>query len=244
MIPKIYLDGTEKSMIPILKRNANKIFPSKKEVISLEEFSCGTGISDLTIFTIDKKILSTRLKDERKPITSRNQLQIFLSLFENRYLSLSEIEKKVCLNKNTIQYFLKQLVKDGLVEESNKKFKAIKKGKFKTSKNIIAIEAKVKNWKSGIRQAMRYKEYADYSYLAIYEKHISSCLKHLEVFNMLGIGLIGVGDDKMKIYLKARLSNIVTDENKTLASERFLSIIDERYESFVAWNGFSPNYAT
>jgi predicted transcriptional regulator len=243
---KIYLDGTEKSMIPIIKNNADNFVSIKKGIVSLEEFSCGTGISDLTIFTIDNKILSEQSKSrEKQPITSKNQIHVFLALLTNKYVSVSEIMEKVNINnKHTVQTILARLVKNKLVINKGKKYKAVKNTIFNSSENIIAIEAKVRNWKSGIRQAMRYKEYADYSYLAIYEKHISACLKNIKIFKKLGIGLIGVSDDGVKVYLKASLSNMITNENKILAFERFLSIVDKRYKSFVARNNFITNYST
>src|SRR5215216_1019817 len=73
---KMHLDGSEKSMIPILKNNADRLsLKYKNKIISLEEFSAGTGISDLTVFTLDKKILSERKNSNRRPATSQSQIE-------------------------------------------------------------------------------------------------------------------------------------------------------------------------
>lgn len=240
---KLNLDGTEKSMIPIIKNNANRLpFSEKKHLVTLEEFSAGTGISDLTIFTVDNKILSERQKSEKRPVTSKNQVQVLLTLLDSQPLSIDEIMHKTTLNsKQTIQKILEQLIQYNLVLVKDGKYAAAYSIADSTSENIVAIEAKVRDWKSGIRQAMRYKEYADYSYLAIYEDNIAACLKNIDVFEKLGIGLIGVSDTGINVHLEASLSNMTTVESKVLAFERFFSAIDERYESFVAWNGFATN---
>lgn len=243
---KLNLDGTEKSMIPILKNNADRLpFGNKKRTVSLEEFSAGTGISDLTIFTVDDKILSERQKSEKRPVTSKNQIQVLLTLLGSEPLTISEIMDKVALSsKQTVLKILEQLIQFNLVISVDGKYSAAYSIAESTSENIIAIEAKVRDWKSGIRQAMRYKEYADYSYLAIYEDNISACLTNIGVFEKLGIGLIGVSDTGIKVHLQATLSDMTTVESKVLAFERFFSAIDERYESFVAWNGFAANHST
>ena len=89
---------------------------------------------------------------------------------------------------------------------------------------------------------MRYKKYADYSYLAIYESHIKSCLKNIDAFERLGIGLIGVSDNGIKLYHPARsTSQSRSTQSRLLASERFLSVAYEGYEPFVVRNNFVIN---
>lgn len=237
------LDGSEKSMIPIIRNNSDKLSSSqRKPTITLEEFSAGTGISDLTIFTIDSKVLSERKKSERRPVTSINQIEVLLALLNGKTLSLADLTAAVKFSKPTISRILNELIVGNLVQLKNGQYTASYSLQESTSENIIAIEAKVRDWKSGIRQAMRYKEYADYSYLAIYEDNIAACLANISVFERLGIGLIGVSNQGIKVHLQATLSDVTTLENKVLAFERFFSAVDERFESFVAWNGFATNH--
>lgn len=244
MKKNMLLDGSEKSMIPIIKNNADKLRLGyrKERVISLEEFSAGTGISDLTIFTVDSRLLKERQSSDKQPVTSKNQIQLLIALLDCGSLTLDEIVSRFNLGgKQTVSNNLEQLVRSNLATRDQDTYTASYSISQSTSDNIIAIEAKVRDWKSGIRQAMRYKEYADYSYLAIYENNISSCLANIEIFQKLGIGLIGVSDKGIKIHLNASLSEMTTIENKVLAFERFLSAVDERYETFIAGNGFVTN---
>lgn len=242
---KLGLDGTERSMISVIKNDAYLLFSGsqKSNIKALEEFSAGTGISDLTIFSIDKNILRERKQSTAQPVTSKNHIQVLLAVLDN-HSTLDEITTTTRLSKATVQKILGMLIEEGLVVLSDS-------GSYSTSytlpgassENIVAIEAKVRDWKSGIRQALRYKEYADYSYLAIYEDNIASCLKNIEIFKNLGIGLIGVSDNGISIHLEATLSDVTTRENKLLAFERFVSVIDESYQSFVVRNNFTTNNA-
>lgn len=236
-----HLDGSERSMIPIIKYNASKIGINRKpnDIYALEEFAVGTGVSDLTIFTVDKKLIASRKKKRIAPITSRTNVELLLFLLEKGPSTVDQIASNAPIGRQTILNSLANMLRAGTVEKTDGLYMASYDIQSGVSENIVAIEAKVRNWKSGLRQAMRYKEYADYSYLAIYEDNIAASLKNIEMFKRTGIGLIGVSDSGIKIHLKASLSEAARKENKILAYERMVSVVDERFESFVAWNGFS-----
>lgn len=233
---KTFLDGSERSMIPIIKGDAERLFFGKyKKHVTLEEFSAGTGISDLTIFTIDDRIIQERKRTDSQPLTSKSQIQVLLAVLDG-FSNVKEISIAARLSKTTVNRILKNLQDNGLVSQQNSQYLA--SYSLPSCENIIAIEAKVKDWKSGVRQALRYKEYADYSYLAIYEDNINSCLENIDLFKKFGIGLIGVSDIGINVHLEATLSDVTTRENKLLAFERFVSIVDESYQSFVVRNNF------
>lgn len=105
-------------------------------------------------------------------------------------------------------------------------------------KRSVAIEAKVRDWRKGLKQATRYKSFADRSYLAVYDSHIATPLEFIEVFQALNIGLIGVTDKAITVYFDPQI-NQVNDDKYLLASERAYSIIDHTQDSFVVRNQFA-----
>ena len=107
-------------------------------------------------------------------------------------------------------------------------------------KRSVAIEAKVRDWRKGIKQAMRYKMFAERSYLAIYNDYISPACNNINIFKLLNIGLIGVSDHKIKIYYQPEI-NKVNKAKYLLAMERAYSIIDKTQNSFVIRNNFTTN---
>lgn len=241
------LDGSEQSMIPILKANMGDISGvGIKNRFAIEEFSAGTGVSDLTIFNIDKQLINEHIKKRIQPITNNDILKTFIYISENGPLSFVSIaEGMTHTSKQTLKKHLNSLVAFNAVIEIGENIYQTTLNHLSAAgkKEIIAIEAKVSDWKSGLRQAMRYQEYADFSYLAVYEEKINSCLKHKEAFEAMGIGLIGVSNNGIRIYMDASVSIGLKQGHKILAYERFISIFDERYEPFIARNGFASNYS-
>jgi hypothetical protein len=240
------LDGSERSMIPILKNYSNTMWNNTDRVnhVALEEFAAGDGISDLTVFSFDQRAIESRLKGFNDPITGKFAVKVLIAVL-NGSSTIEQIAKSTGVkSERTILTILDTLSSTGFVKSTSKGYVSEYDLSILEGDRILAIEAKVKDWKSGVRQAMRYKEYADYSYLAIYEDHIKPCLKHLGVFEQLGLGLVGVSDQGLQVYLRAQQSDIQSLEDKLLAFERYISVIDQRYQSFVAWNGFTTNHIT
>lgn len=86
----------------------------------------------------------------------------------------------------------------------------------KTSEKVIAVEAKVKDWRRALRQAINYQLAADESYVAISKKHANSidCGK----FERTGVGLIVIDLDsgKADIAIPAKESTIKNKNYATL----------------------------
>lgn len=80
----------------------------------------------------------------------------------------------------------------------------------KSSNRVIAIEAKVKDWKRALRQALNYQLAADESYVAISKNHAGSIDQ--DRFRRLGIGLI-------VIDLEARKADIAVPARQSTRKE-------------------------
>lgn len=69
----------------------------------------------------------------------------------------------------------------------------------KTKKNIkyiLSIELKLKNWKQGLIQAFRYKNFSNDVFLVIDSKNISSALKQINDFVKYNVGLASFDENK------------------------------------------------
>ncbi len=104
----------------------------------------------------------------------------------------------------------------------------------------VAIEAKVKDWKSGIKQACRYKEFADETYLAIYKQYSSAPLKNIELFRTLDVGLLIVEDGRVELAHQPG-TNSFKPINRLLASERLISTLDDFGQPFVLREPFATS---
>jgi len=57
---------------------------------------------------------------------------------------------------------------------------------------VIAYEVKVKDWKSGLRQARNYRSFANRVYLALPLDRAVAVKKHREIFKRFKVGLVGI----------------------------------------------------
>jgi hypothetical protein len=68
--------------------------------------------------------------------------------------------------------------------------------------DIVAIEAKLKDWRAGLYQATRYRQFAHRSYLLIPEPGLDAALRSYRIFEKAGIGLIGCRET-FKVYVSS-----------------------------------------
>ena len=66
-----------------------------------------------------------------------------------------------------------------------------------TGKHVIrAFEFKIQNWKGGLKQAFRYKRYADASFLVLPTNKAKMAIENIELFKTLKVGLWVYDQDK------------------------------------------------
>ena len=132
-----------------------------------------------------------------------------------------DIQNKELLKK--FKKFLKKLEKAGYITIKNNRIHVIKKVDI-ASKNVVAIEAKLSDWKSGLNQALAYKQYSDYVYVAIDE----CCYKKIDIklFENNNVGLILVGKGHIKKVLNPKKEKEFNDDIKYYMVDKFLSSIN------------------
>lgn len=213
---------TEFDLVSLLADNLQSEFNTD---VSVREFSAGYGIADL-VFARD--FLSDRNALNRKPINNYYALQLYLSIPVNQTITSSKLKQLSPLSGQALKIIVKGLIQDGYLQivDENSICKALE---IKTPvKKLVAIEAKLRDWKQGILQARRYKSFTDECYLAIlakYDKNID--YGYLERFD---IGLILCDEETGMIELKRK--PVITqefafykDETNIYAKEVFLASI-------------------
>lgn len=238
------LDGSEASMMALLSKEASRLLGTRKtKPISFPEFSVGRGIADLYIVDEDRSALRRR-KDMAVPaITDKTQNQIVELIGRANGLLFEELSEYLNQHKlNNAEHHLNVLFDQGAIYSNNARVYVKEIASTNVIRHSVAIEAKVSDWRKGIKQALRYKNFADKSYLAVYETHARTAKENLHVFEALNIGLIGVSDNGLTVYYEPATND--KDPIKCLlASERVYSLIDDGQDSFVARNGLATNTA-
>lgn len=88
-------------------------------------------------------------------------------------------------------------------------------------KQIISIEAKLKNWKRALEQAYKYRLFSEKSYVYMDEDYINAPLKNIENFKKFNIGLVGVSEKKMTTYFEPKQEEPFSNEFHEEAIKKF-----------------------
>lgn len=115
--------------------------------------------------------------------------------------------------------FLRELEELGYIKIDGNYITSIKKIDAVT-KNFIAIEAKLSDWRAGLEQAIRYKQYANEVYVAISSEYVSKVDRNL--FKEMNIGLMSVSEEKLKISIRARKQQVEKLDIQYYIADRFL----------------------
>jgi len=118
----------------------------------IEEPYTGFGYPDLVLLTWDKKI-EKNWKDERNNLTLK-EIKIVQHLYNcDEAKSIKNISVDLGFSKRQITSILSNLVNAGIVENINDYWKLGVLEEIFYLKEIITIEAKLKNWKNALLQA-------------------------------------------------------------------------------------------
>lgn len=148
-----------------------------------------------------------------------NAYYYFNSIYNNKKTNLDNIMISNKQVNKKFHHFLKELEDLGYVEikdnyvTSRKKIDAV-------SKDFVAIEAKISDWKAGLEQAIRYKQYANKVYVALSSEYIPKVDK--QKFKDLNIGLMSVSTGKLRIPIKAKKEPVTNLDIQYYIADRFL----------------------
>lgn len=174
---------SEKELVTKIEKILQKKFNAE---LSFREISAGYGIADLVIIPSSIASIGAR----RAPITHFGTLKFFLELKHRSYTIDNLLNVSTYHTRQQARKYVNFLVTNGYIEvDSNGLYHKIDIiDKTHPIKRIIAIEAKLTDYRNGILQAKRYQYFADQSYLAI----LKSAAKHIDVDQLTtsGIGLI------------------------------------------------------
>lgn len=198
--------------------------------LTQREIGVGYGIADLVLVKRNKVNLKhckiRKGHSQLFPLLSEEYFKTLEYLpNENNQQDSVEfkyIAKKSSLSESYLRYnILKNLELHGYIKQirSNHYFKV--NGWLPIANELIAIEAKLKNWKRGVIQANRYKAFANQVYLAV-PKEIEHLIDKL-FLKKHNIGLITLDIDNLQKKIVMRSKSLQpTDENKfNYASEYF-----------------------
>ena len=148
-----------------------------------------------------------------------NAYYYFNGIYNKKNIAMKEIEISNSAIDKKFHNLLYELEEMGYIKIDGNYITSIKKIDAVT-KNFIAVEAKLSDWKSGLEQAARYKQYANEVYIAISAEHINKVDKDL--LKGMNIGLMSVSQGKLKIPIKAKKEKVKKLDIQYYMADRFL----------------------
>jgi len=195
----------ETDIIPIIKNAFYKEL-LKKKLKSATEIGVGFGIADIVFYDLDQKVVQERIVSGLcKPLLSEDLIKTLLAFKPYEIVSVTYLMEKLPFSKERLKYKLLKFLKE------NNYVTKISSDKFRSNFNyciglnkVIAVEAKLNNWKRGLYQAYRYKWFSDESYLAIYSYGIKPAKEKIDLFKKLNVGLLEVKDSSVDVIFNPR----------------------------------------
>ncbi len=201
-----------------LVAHLEKIF-TKRGFLVKKEIGTGYGIADLVLTKLSKDKCSIRKTHKQtSPLLKESYFTVLRNLpdidQDSEAIDYKELLKKTRLSHHFLKYdVLRKLEDFGFIKEvENQKYFKVN-GWVPLAEEVIAIEAKLQNWKRGYIQANRYKAFADKVYLAMPEKYAHRVDKNL--LKSKNVGLIILRDNAAsvsKLIEPARNKHFVADK--------------------------------
>ena len=155
-----------------------------------------------------------------------NAYYYFNGVYSKKKISIDEVgisDTKAC---KKFYHFLCELEELGYVRIDGHYVTSIKKVDAVT-KNFVAVEAKLSDWKAGLEQAVRYKQYANEVYVAISAEYVKNVDK--DQFKKVNIGLMSVSEDKLIIPIRAKKEKVEKNDIQYYMTDRFLKQLNLAY---------------
>lgn len=216
---------TEKTFVEQLEK-----FFNTNDYLTKKEVGVGYGIADLVIvkktsIIVDNYILRASHGQYNQLLKEDyfRLLKLIPDISSNKKPAhLDTLVRKTNLSKSLLKYnILRLLEKNKFIKSEGDNYYFKINGWMPLAKEIIAIEAKLKDWKRGFIQANRYKAFADKVYLAVPAETAHLVNKQLLSKHNVGLISLSYGQNKTDYILKPHREKPLNDYMRNMAAEYF-----------------------
>jgi predicted transcriptional regulator len=185
---------TEIELVNVLRDHLTKNYKVGDNIKIFEEVSLGFGIADLVVTNFVSDISTVSNSHFKLDV---NDINIYDLISKNiNGISFEKLIEILRTNKSSINNSLNKLYNDNFIIEKDSKFFINKEYVF-PFKNNFAIEAKLKDWKRALKQAYRYKWFAEYSFVVIDEYYSKKAIENIDIFKKYNVGLATLSSEKV-----------------------------------------------
>lgn len=170
------------------------------------------GIPDLVLWEIDEALLGARLAAPYPPMLRESLLEMAAEVPRGRAISSATVSRRLAVDHDRAARMLREARRGGLVLNSGNLWR---RANWVIPLGVShAFEAKTRDWRSGLDQAMRYARFFDFSSLVVLEMSEAGRREATERASTHGVGLFE-GDHRLVAPTKRHLDpgrRLVTSE--------------------------------
>ncbi|MEP6674180.1 MAG: hypothetical protein ABJA78_03470 [Ferruginibacter sp.] len=211
---------TEKQLVNELKKSFHSMcswntlrFPTH----FIQEVNLGFGIADLVIY----KLKDHQIRSDQNLELNHFDISIYKIIEKNRITSVDLLHEVTGATKKTINTAIQKLIENSYIQKHDSIIKFCRSYQ-KATNEVIAIEAKLKNWKRALDQAYRYKWFASQSFVVLDTKNIMPAKKNIQAFQKLNVGLAEINNFGVVKIIYKPLKNVPIDEVMPLVLNEFI----------------------
>jgi hypothetical protein len=186
----------------------------------LEELGVGYGVADVVAARPSRDGVRRRLRlGQTASLPRRAEVQVICALRDFETASFAELVKLTGISPKRLRYeSLRFLLAENYIEEVEDDTFQLRGLYRPVTREVWAVEAKMKNWFEGLCQARRYQHFAHRVYLAIFARHRDRVRD--EVLREHNVGLIAVSYGEAEILFQPRRRKPRSEELFLLTNER------------------------
>lgn len=161
----------------------------------LFEIPCAAGIPDIVLLELNSAALTNRRGAE--PLTEPIDVRVMLAMDSvgastRRFWTADEVSNSVGTGSPHLRRtVLPRLLESGHVTMDGSRWAPTYK--FQSlARRIVTIEAKLRDWRSGVAQAARHTAVSDDAWVALDARSVDTAASHPEWFSTYGVGLLSV----------------------------------------------------
>lgn len=209
--------GPENDMVQLFINNYEPLFKKSIELSHtvFTELKIGIGFSDIVIVFWDSSKLCNWTETRKQLKIQDIKILHHIAQKENNFES--QIQKKLGFSEKDLGRSLSSLEKANLVDWNNHNISIKPLSEIFFVKDIIAVEAKMKDWKSVIQQANMNTLFASQSYVLLPKAKDSS--KIITESTRLNLGYLEYKKNEFSVIKKAKKNNIPVSYNSWLINE-------------------------
>lgn len=185
-----------------LASQAHRLWPSLRSARLAAERGYGLGVADLVITSLDSQAMADRIRSSLSPTLSAAHARL-LEMVPSVSIRRSELFELASWSPRHTARLASDLVSSGHLVDDGGGFRRHPSVR-PLSHRVIAIEAKLSDWTSGLRQVRQYLEFADQVYLAVPAAQARNPERDRRSFMETGVGLVAVGR-RSRILVRAPL---------------------------------------